>query len=180
MSNTIVSNCHKIPQKEFDKKLLSETQIAASLQNSIQTIKRLNATATIIFTVSPVRHLKDGFIENSRSKAHLITAIHQVVSKNNLYYFPSYELMMDELREYRFYKEDLIHPNATAIEYIWNFFKEHWIDNSTKKTMTIVKTIQKGLAHRPFNERSEEHQRFKKQLEVRIKELQLTFPSIRF
>ena len=114
-SNTNVANCHKVPQKEFSKDLLSVENIVESLESIVELIQSANPTAQIIFTVSPVRHLKDGFVENQQSKAHLISAIGKVLSSRAQsrvkHYFPSYEIMMDELRDYRFYKTDMVHPN---------------------------------------------------------------------
>lgn len=179
-SNTIVANCHKIPQKKFDKKLLSIHQITTSLQNSITQIRTLNTSAKIIFTVSPVRHLKDGFIENTQSKAHLITAIHLLQAIENVLYFPSYEIMMDELRDYRFYAEDMIHPNATAIHYIWEKFLETWVSENSKGIMKEVALVQKGLLHKPFNKNAEEHQQFLEKLELKKENLRKQFPFFNF
>ena len=117
-TDAIVANCHKIPQKKFLKKLLLVEEITKSLAAILVLLKSVNKDISVLFTVSPVRHLKDGFIENTQSKAHLIAAIHQVLEHQNVSYFPSYEIMMDELRDYRFYAEDMIHPNKTAINYI--------------------------------------------------------------
>ncbi len=168
-SDNIVGNCHKIPQKKFLQELLSVKQIIASLENIIALIKATNSSISIIFTVSPVRHLKDGFVENSQSKAHLISAIHQLTDKKKrLYYFPSYEIMIDDLREYRFYNTDMIHPNETAINYIWEQFKQVWISENTSSIMKEIDTIQKGLAHKPFNPTSEQHQLFLKKLNQKI------------
>ena len=179
-TDTIVGNCHKIPQKKFLKELLSIDEITATLENICTLIKDINPTATIIFTVSPVRHLKDGFIENAQSKAHLIAAIHQVSDKRNrLYYFPSFEIMMDDLRDYRFYASDMLHPNETAINYIWEQFQQVWIDEKSTLIQKEVDTIQKGLAHRPFNENSEQHQLFLKELQNKI-ELFKTNYNIQF
>ncbi len=165
----IVGNCHKVPQKKFLKEMLSVKKVIASLDNSIALIKAINPTSTIIFTVSPVRHLKDGFVENSQSKAHLISAINEVTApQNNIFYFPSYEVMMDDLRDYRFYKSDLIHPNETAINYIWEHFKSVWFDASIFPIMKEVATIQKGLAHKPFHPESEKHKTFLKTLQQKI------------
>ena len=125
-TDTIVANCQKIPQKKFLKELLSVAEISESLAHSLSLIKSMNADASVTFTVSPIRHLKDGFIENTQSKSHLIAAIHTLVNKQNVSYFPSYEIMMDELRDYRFYAEDMIHPNNTAINYIWGKFIDTW------------------------------------------------------
>lgn len=168
-TDKIVANCHKVPQKKFLKELLSIEDIVASLEAIISLIKNVNPTIEIIFTVSPVRHLKDGFTENSLSKSHLLSAIHQVAEpRKHQYYFPSYEIMLDDLRDYRFYANDMIHPNITAIDYIWEHFKNSWIDNSSQTIMTEIDSIQKGMAHKPFNENSEQHQQFLEQLQLKI------------
>ena len=178
-SNITVANCHKIPQKQFNKQLLSIETIKLTLQSIVNSIKSLNSDTTIIFTVSPIRHIKDGFVENTLSKSHLISAVHYILN-NNVIYFPSYEIMMDELRDYRFYAEDMIHPNETAINYIWNKFQEVWFSAEAIKTMIDVAVIQKGLQHRPFNLNSEAHQQFLKQLEIKKTQLQVQFPNISF
>lgn len=177
----IVANCHKVPQKRFSKELLTVNEISESLEASVSLIKSVNPNVNIIFTVSPVRHIKDGFIENSRSKSHVITAIHQVVEpRNQVHYFPSYEIMMDELRDYRFYKEDMLHPNDLAVSYIWEKFQHGWISESALETMEEIESIQKGLMHKPFNPNSEAHQAFLNNLE-RQKELLISkHPLIRF
>ena len=177
----VVANCHKVPQKQFVKELLSVETISQTLQAIISLINSVNKKASIIFTVSPIRHLKDGFLENARSKAHLIAAIHEVVEpRNQLHYFPSYELMMDELRDYRFYDEDMIHPNSIAINYIWEKFRIVWIAEDASKTMEVVDEIQKGLLHRPFNKNSEAHQQFLQNLKIKQELLQTQFPKIEF
>lgn len=175
-SDKIIANCHKIPQKHFLKELLTVDEISESLEAIITLIKSINPTIQTIFTVSPIRHLKDGFIENSRSKAHLTSAILAVISpRNHSHYFPSYEIMMDDLRDYRFYESDMIHPNKTAISYIWDQFKNIWIANSTNSLMEKIDTIQKGLQHRPFNKDSEQHQTFLKKLQNKITTLEKDF-----
>ena len=180
-SDAIVANCHKVPQKKFLKELLSVEEITESLNAIITLVKDVNPKANIIFTVSPVRHLKDGFVENTQSKSHLICGIHQVVDKRNqTFYFPSYELMMDELRDYRFYKADMIHPNEVAIDYIWEKFTETWLKEAAFATMKQVDTIQKGLQHKPFQEASEEHQQFLKKLQEKIETIQHQFPFMKF
>jgi len=180
-TDTIIANCHKVPQKKFVKELLSVDEIAQSLEAITSLVKTVNPEVSFIFTVSPVRHLKDGFIENMQSKAHLIAGIHQVVSpREKLYYFPSYEIMMDELRDYRFYADDMLHPNQTAINYIWEKFQEVWITEDATKTMYEVDAIQKGLQHKPFNPNSEAHQQFLQNLESRKSILQSNFPNIVF
>jgi lysophospholipase L1-like esterase len=180
-TNAIVANCHKIPQKEFSKELLSVAEVSKTLEQCIAMLKSINKTVSVTFTVSPVRHLKDGFIENTRSKAHLIAAIHTVInSENNTYYFPSYEIVMDELREYRFYKEDMLHPNATAINYIWEKFVSSWFSREAQDTMQEVETVQRGISHRPFNEKSEQHQQFLRKLDLKKENLLLRFPFLKF
>jgi hypothetical protein len=181
-TNSAVANCHKVPQKEFAKKLLTVNEIAHSFETIVRFIKSINTKTSVIFTVSPIRHLKDGFIENTQSKAHLITAIHQYISPSaeSGIYFPSYEIMMDELRDYRFYKEDMIHPNQVAINYIWEYFKTVWISGKAHQVMREVDSIQKGLQHKPFNMESEAHQKFVKTLEVNINKLQSQFSHIKF
>jgi len=183
-SSKIVANCHKVPQKQFTKKILSVSEIEDSLQNKIALIQNVNPKAQVIFTISPVRHIKDGFVENQRSKAHLITAIHSVLSSRaqsrEMFYFPSYEIMMDELRDYRFYGKDMVHPNELAIGYIWERFESVWISEDASPVMDEVDTIQKGLLHRPFNAESEAHQKFKTSLRAKITYLQERFPFMKF
>lgn len=169
-NNSIVANCHKVPQKQFKKELLSVDEVSESLKNILSLIRSVNYNASVIFTVSPIRHLKDGFVENTQSKAHLVTAIHRVVN-NRSFYFPSYEIMMDELRDYRFYSEDMIHPNQTAINYIWEKVKDVWVSTDTLQTMEDVDAIQKGLQHKAFNPQSEAHQKFL--LNIKEKQIQL-------
>ncbi len=183
-TNTIVANCHKVPQKKFSKELLSVAEIQNSLENTIRSIQSENKEVQFILTVSPVRHLKDGFVENQRSKAHLITAIHQLIGSSNFAthtsYFESYELMIDELRDYRFYASDMIHPNETAIDYIWEQFSKVWVDQKTYPVMEKVDNIQKGLEHRAFNPHSEQHGVFLKSLEKKIAYLQQEYPFMEF
>jgi len=179
--DTIVANCHKVPQKEFVKQLLSPDDVSDVLLGIETKLRTINPTCSIINTVSPVRHIKDGLIENSRSKAHLIAGVQEIVSPEKLnYYFPSYEIMMDELRDYRYYKEDLIHPNQTAIAIIWNAFTGSWICPETAALQKKIATIQSGILHTPFNENSKAHIHFKKDLEVQISQVQKALPWATF
>jgi hypothetical protein len=175
-----VANCHKVPQLAFKKQLLSIDKIVGSLEAIVRQIQTINTKAKIVFTVSPVRHLKDGFIENQQSKAHLISAVHQIIKKANALYFPSYELMMDELRDYRFYANDLVHPNDLAITYIWEKFVSVWIAQDAWPTMEKVAAVQSGLNHRPFNPESLRHQEFLKALDKKITYLQKEYPFMKF
>lgn len=180
-TDSIVANCHKVPQKKFSKELLSVDEIQTSIEAIVSLVQSVNRDAKIIFTVSPIRHIKDGFVENQRSKSHLIAAIHQVVEpRKQRFYFPSYEIVMDELRDYRFYTEDMIHPSSLAIDYIWERFKQVWIDDSIMSIMDDVEVVQKGLAHRPFNPNSEAHQKFLQNLELKKTKLQERYPFMSF
>ena len=178
----LVANCHKLPQKNFSKELLSVEEIEGSLNSLISAINTINPDLTIIFTVSPVRHLKDGFVENQQSKSHLIAALQQVISEKNsfVHYFPAYEIMMDELRDYRFYAEDMLHPNAIAITYIWEKFVEVWFSSETVSILKQVEAIQKSLAHRPFDEHSISYQDFSQKLQHKIEELKKNVPNLDF
>ncbi len=180
-TDNIVANCHKVSQKQFVKELLTVDDISESLKSIVALIKSVNSNTSVIFTVSPVRHIKDGFVENTRSKAHLVAAIHQVVEpRNQIYYFPSYEIMLDELRDYRFYKEDMLHPNTLAVNYIWEKFQNVWVSNQATETLQNIDAIQKRLLHKPFNPNSEEHQRFLEDLKQKQIHLQKDFPHIVF
>lgn len=180
-SKEIVANCHKVPQKQFTKELLSIETIQNSIQNTIQLVHKINSNCHFIFTVSPVRHSKDGFVENTVSKAHLISAIHHSqFTSDNSQYFPSYEIMMDELRDYRFYTDDMLHPNQTAVDYIWERFSQSFINEKEAETMQEVDSIQKSLLHRPFNPTSENHLKFLSQLNVKIENLQSKLPTMHF
>jgi len=189
-TNEIVANCHKVPQKHFTKELLTIHQIEESLESIISLVHSVNPNCKFIFTVSPVRHIKDGFAENTLSKAHLIAAIHSVINQmfstslelttqNNIY-FPAYEIMMDELRDYRFYTEDMLHPNQTAIDYIWIQFFENYISESEFGLMNDICSIQKGLKHRPFNANSESHLKFLENLNMKIEKIKEKLPQVSF
>ncbi len=183
-SNSIVANCHKVLQKEFVKDLLSVENIVESLKTIVDLIQSVNPNTQIIFTVSPVRHLKDGFIENQQSKAHLISAVHEVIQNSTFAsrssYFPSYEILMDELRDYRFYKSDMVHPSELAVDYIWEKFKSVWSSKEAFSTIEKVEEIQRGMQHRPFNPKSEEHQKFLNSLNAKAQVLQMEFPFMEF
>ena len=181
-TGVVVANCHKVPQSKFDKEILSVNVIEKAIQNSIDLLQKINPKCQIIFTISPVRHLKDGCIENQLSKAHLIATIYKIVTSqpSYLYYFPAYEIMMDELRDYRFYDEDMLHPNKTAINYIWQKFTESCISHQTFPIMDEVNTIQKAMRHKPFNPDSESHQKFLKTVSKKIEILQNNYDFINF
>ncbi|MCG2418519.1 GSCFA domain-containing protein [Aequorivita sp. F47161] len=182
----IVANCHKLPQQNFKKELLSTETISESIQTIFSKISDINTNAITINTVSPVRHIKDGMVENALSKAHLLTAIHaNLKSKSksvnlNSFYFPSFEIMMDELRDYRFYAEDMLHPNKTAIEIIWQKFSEVWVSSEAAVLQKEIAIIQNGLNHKPFNPQSEQHLQFSEKLQQKITAIQNRFSHIQF
>lgn len=176
-----VANCHKIPQKEFDKELAGIDAIYADLASILAVFQEINPQIRVVFTVSPVRHLKDGFVENQRSKAHLIAAVHQVIEKKDrAEYFPSYEIMMDELRDYRFYDRDLLHPNPLAVDYIWEKFVHVYLSPKAQQWAEKIDEVQRAIAHRPFNPDSEAHGLFQKKLERKKKQIEENLPNIRF
>ena len=178
----LVANCHKVPQNQFSKELLTVTQCQEAIASIEKGVRSLNPNIQIIYTISPVRHIKDGYVENQRSKAHLISALHNHLdhAMENNYYFPSFELVMDELRDYRFFAKDLIHPNEMAIDYIWEKFVEHAIDPAILPTMKLVDEVQKGLAHRPFNPYTEAHQKFLDKLAQKLDVLLEQYPFMNF
>ena len=181
-SDGVVANCHKVPQKKFTKELLSIQQIEESIESIISLVHSVNPNCKFIFTVSPVRHIKDGFIENTLSKAHLISAIHKIINHHPLpnTYFPAYEIMMDELRDYRFYGEDMLHPNQTAIDYIWIQFFQNYISESEFGLMNDICSIQKGLNHQPFNPNTKSHQKFLEATKIKIGKIQEKLQHIHF
>jgi hypothetical protein len=167
----VVANCHKIPQTAFAKELLSVAEIQAALQRLISTIHAVNPNVQLVFTVSPVRHSKDGLVENQLSKAHLVAALHQVLETHKAYYFPAYELLLDELRDYRFYADDLLHPSPLAIRYIWDKWLSISTSPETQALIAEVEAVQKSRQHRPFNPDTAEHQSFLQKLDKKEQEL---------
>ncbi|MEX0883631.1 MAG: GSCFA domain-containing protein [Cyclobacteriaceae bacterium] len=156
-----VANCHKQPQKLFQKKLMSLEDMIHSFDAFYYLLKALNPNLTIILTVSPVRHIKDGMLNNQISKSQL-RLFCDLMEKDHqhVYYFPSYELMMDDLRDYRFYKEDMIHPNEMAENYIWEKFQETFFEENTLQITKQIDKINKGMSHRPFNPYSSQYKSF--------------------
>jgi len=172
-THQIVANCHKVEAKKFDKILLTTDDNFKALDLLIVDVLKVNPKLKIITTVSPVRHIKDGMVENNVSKARLIDALYQLNQKyKQVDYFPSYELVMDDLRDYRFFKTDLIHPTQQAVDYIWEHFVATYF---TQQTITINQKINKiisALNHRPFNEDSPSHKTFLTKVLLWIDELE--------
>ncbi|MDO4225102.1 MAG: GSCFA domain-containing protein [Bergeyella zoohelcum] len=174
VTGQVVANCHKIPNKHFQKRLLTQQEIYQSVKETISLLKRLCRTdVRILFTVSPVRHTKDGMVENQLSKSKLITAIHEAISEEKqCQYLPIYEIMMDDLRDYRFYNEDMIHPNNQAIKYIFEKFGNAYFSAETQDFMQENFKIHQALLHRPKDETSEKYQDFLQKINERIAQQQ--------
>ena len=158
----VVANCHKVPTDKFRKRLLPVDEVITTLDTLVYRLKQFNPALQVIFTVSPVRHLRDGFVKNNRSKATLLNAVHHVVDKfDKLFYFPAYELVIDDLRDYRFYAEDMVHPNYVATNYVWEKFVGACIEESSKDLMAEMYKINAAMQHKPFNPDSAAHKNFK-------------------
>ena len=180
-TNQIVNNCHKTPANQFIRRRLSVSECVMVLQNALLKLCEKNSNLHVIFTVSPIRHWKDGATENQISKSTLFLAIEELRnSMSNVSYFPAYELLMDDLRDYRFYADDLLHPSEMAIEYIWEKFSETYFSQKTKDIMKRIFAIQKAFAHKPFNPNSEESKVFKLKTEHELEKLKQEFPNIIF
>lgn len=172
-TGNIVNNCHKIPAKQFTKKLLSPEQIVIAFEFLYRELMVLNNEIKIIFTISPVRHTRETLEGNMLSKATLRVAIEQLIKNYPLMdYFPSYEIMMDDLRDYRFYNEDMIHPSKVAIDYIWEKFREKYFDNKAFRFLEEWEKILKALNHKPFHPDTPAHQEFLKKTMERLYSLQ--------
>lgn len=167
----VVANCHKLPANTFFRKRLTPQEIVQDWNVFVREIKDINPVLKIIFTISPIRHWKDGAYENQVSKSVLFLAVDELIKENeNVYYFPSYELVMDDLRDYRFYSEDMLHPNSQAIQYIWEKFSEIYFSKDTLSLAKEWDNIQQAFKHRPFNSESEEYKKFLQNAEIRKRE----------
>jgi Txe/YoeB family toxin of Txe-Axe toxin-antitoxin module len=156
-----VANCHKATAAIFQKRLLAIDEIASEFLSVLAALKNFNSDLKIIFTVSPVKHVRDGVVENNRSKARLIEVSHSVCEqKHDAFYFPSYELVTDVLRDYRFYKNDLVHPNETAINFVFERFCDSLLNDEEKKISKKIEDILKAVNHKPFAKESKAHQKF--------------------
>lgn len=175
----VVANCHKLPEQAFVRERLTPEQIEARWDALLQRLWQLNPALKILFTVSPVRHWKDGAQGNQLSKATLLLAVDGLVRRDpaRLAYFPSYEILMDELRDYRFYAEDLLHPSPLAIRYIWERFRDHLLTEESRRTLAAWQEIQRALAHRPLHPESEGYRQFLLQTLLKLKRLNGKMPS---
>jgi hypothetical protein len=175
-----VSNCHKIPANQFERVRLSVDEIVDEYQKLLFEIWKNNPNLKVIFTVSPIRHWKDGAIENQRSKATLLLAIDKIIknSKEGCVYFPSYEIVMDELRDYRFYSEDMLHISDVAIKYIWEKFETALISEESQKISKELAKITAAANHRPFNKFTKEHLSFLQKQLLKLEQLKQKYPFV--
>jgi hypothetical protein len=175
----VVANNHKAPAQWFTKKLMDPIELSLQLQQIVTSIQSINSKIKIIFTISPVRHLREGFIENNRSKAILIFAVHDIITKlNNVEYFPAYEYVMDDLRDYRFYAEDLVHPNYAATNYVWEKLVTTYFSEETQLIMSEVAELQLAKQHKPFNKATKAHQAFVTKALQKTQSLQTNYPNL--
>lgn len=178
-NNKIVANCHKIPQTKFKKRLLEIEEIQNSLEQIIYNLLKINKDLNIVFTVSPVRHLKYGFIENSLSKARLIEAVYQIISKKpNTFYFPAYEIFIDDLRDYRFYEDDMVHPSNLGVEYVWQIFKNCFFKESDLEWLKKLENLKKALNHKPMVKLPKQEKIHKEYLSSLQKQIKNKFPTL--
>jgi hypothetical protein len=180
-SGELVSNCHKIPAREFVRERLSVQQIVEVYRELLTKIWQINPGLKVVFTVSPIRHWKDGAIENQRSKSTLILAVDQLIQKfgvEKCAYFPSYEIVMDELRDYRFYAEDMLHISEVAIKHIWSRFEAALINAESIEIAREVQKISNAVKHRPINKKSLEYSKFLLSFLHKLELLEKRFPYL--
>jgi hypothetical protein len=175
----VVANCHKMPANYFTKRLVPTEEIVSDFSHLVNSLLVFNPLLKIILTISPVRHLRDGYVENNRSKSNLIQAVHQLADLfPDVFYFPAYELVIDDLRDYRFYAEDMTHPNYLATQYVWEKFTLACIDKSSLVWMKEINTINAAMAHKPFQPNSTAHQLFLKKNWEKLNELKSNLPFL--
>jgi hypothetical protein len=176
----VAANCHKIPTDKFNRRLTEPEEIKGILQKMETAVRLINPNVKFIYTISPVRHLREGFIENNRSKAALIQAVHGLTNDTNVFYFPAYELVIDDLRDYRFFAEDLVHPNYAATNYVWEKFVPTLIDEPSQQLMIEINEINAAMNHKAFNPSSEAHKKFLAINLKKVKQLELKNPYLNF
>lgn len=178
----LVANCHKQPEACFTRRKLTVDEIVSEYKTLIADLLERNSQLKILFTVSPIRHIRDGMHANSLSKATLLLAIEQLQDffPDCVSYFPAYEIVLDELRDYRFYAEDMVHPSEVAIQYIWDCFVQTCISEDSLEIMKESEKICKALSHKPFYPDSDEYKRFLEQIMLKIERLNGKYPYLDF
>ena len=174
-----VANCHRAPAQWFSKHLLSISEIIEALNFCIHQLLQFNRQLNIIFTISPVRHIRDGVVDNNRSKARLIESVHHLMNKfDRLYYFPAYEIVIDILRDYRFYDIDFVHPNYMATDFVLQRFASSCLDEEARQLMDELKKINIARRHKAFQPATEAHKQFLKSSAEKTIELQKKYPFL--
>ena len=185
----IVDNCKKRPASLFQEEELTVGQCADYLRETVELLKSYNPEVQVVLTVSPIRYRKYGYHESQLSKATLLLAVRQICLESctsgksctcRTSYFPAYEVMMDELRDYRFYATDMLHPSEQAIEYVWERLNDWCFSSEAKSFIEEWRPIRQALSHRPFHPESEEYQRFQVQTQTRLKALQNKYPNLKY
>ena len=176
----VVANCHKVPQHEFERKMASVPEMVQALDGMLTALHTFNPDLRVIFTVSPIRHIADGLDTNSLSKASLRVAIHEVITRHRDYcdYFPAYEIMLDDLRDYRFYASDMVHPSDVAVEYIWQAFQATYLDDRSALAVARCERIHKRLQHRPMSANRETVERFNNDTASVVRNLVKEYPYL--
>jgi hypothetical protein len=173
-----VANCHKVAQPHFIHRMMGFEEVKEALRQMVQIISGINPAIKIIFTISPVRHHREGLVENNRSKGLLHLGVHNMLQYSNVFYFPSYELVIDDLRDYRFYAEDLAHPNYMATQYVWEKFSEACIDEESKKIMQKINRLNAAMQHKPRQPESDNHKTFLSKMLAETMELSEEAPYL--
>ena len=176
----VVANCHKVPQHEFERKMASVPEMAQVLDGMLTALHQFNPNLRIIFTVSPIRHIADGLDVNSLSKASLRVAIQNAIVSHQEYcdYFPAYEIMLDDLRDYRFYTSDMVHPSDVAVEYIWQAFQATYLDDRSALAVARCERVHKRLQHRPMSANRETVERFNNDTASVVRNLIKEYPYL--
>ncbi|MDE6878865.1 MAG: GSCFA domain-containing protein [Odoribacter sp.] len=178
-SGCVVANCHRFPERDFERFRLSVPEIVGLYERLLGQLERINPGVRVLFTVSPIRHWKDGAHGNQLSKSVLLLAIDELVKRRKrVYYFPSYEIVLDELRDYRFYAEDMLHVSGQAVDYIWSRFRDTFLSADALQVMRQVEKINKGLNHRPSDPESETYIAFRRKLEGELEQLGNKYPLL--
>jgi hypothetical protein len=173
-----VANCHKVPQPNFVHRMMHYEEVINSLKEMLDTISSINPRAKVIFTISPVRHHREGLVENNRSKGLLHLGVHHHLQRENVFYFPAYELVIDDLRDYRFFAEDLAHPNYLATQYVWEKFLAACIDEESRLLMERINRLNAAMQHRPRLPQSEKHKSFLAGMLADTKDLEKMAPYL--
>ena len=175
----VVGNCHKLPERTFQRIRLNVSEIVEEWRELLYKMRELNPQLKVLFTISPIRHVKDGLHGNQLSKATLLLAVEELCQTcSDCFYFPSYEIMMDELRDYRFYQDDMLHPSQVAIQYLWECFSNCFFKPETRKVLHEWSGIRRGLEHRPVYPDSESYRSFISQIVLKITEMKEKLPYL--